>query len=700
MAMQEALGYNSKLSNREPQMPAQNPLLADWSTPFETPPFADIGPEHFREAFETSLQMHREEIAAIARKAGEPGFADTVEALERSGRALRRTGGVFFNLVGANSSDALEAIEREVAPVLARHRNEIYLNDKLFRRIDALFAKRDELGLSAEQKRVLERYHTAFLRAGAGKPPKIKERLAAIAEQLAALGTRFGQNVLADERAYELILDGEEDLAGLPGYLRDAAAKAASDRGHPGKHVITLSRSLIEPFLQFSIRRDLREAAFKAWVSRGEAGGTDNRVIISETLELRAERARLLGYESFAHFRLADTMAKTPEAAMDLLESVWRPARQKALAERGALQALIAEEGSNFELAAWDWRFYAEKRRKRDFDLDENEVKPYLELERMIEAAFDTAHRLFGLDFLERFDVPTYHEDVRVFEVKDVGGRHMGLFLGDYFARASKRSGAWMSAYRAQEKLDGEQRPIIVNVMNFAKAAAGERTLLSFDDARTLFHEFGHALHGLLSDLTYPLISGTSVARDFVELPSQLYEHWLERPEILERFATHYRDGEKMPQSLLDRLMESRNFNQGFATVEFVSSALVDLDMHLLPEPVGLDAAAFEKALLARIGMPDGMVMRHRPPHFQHVFAGEGYCAGYYSYLWSETLDADAFCAFEESGDIFDPATAEKLRSFIYAAGNLREPEEAYRAFRGRGPDPAALFRKRGFAVP
>jgi peptidyl-dipeptidase Dcp len=680
-------------------MPAQNPILADWTTPFEAPPFRDIAPEHFGEAFAASLEAHRGEIAAIAKTSDEANFGNTIEALERSGRALRRTGSLFFNLVGADANDALEAIEREIAPVLARHRNEIYLNDELFARIDALFRRRGELGLTAEQDRVLERYHTAFVRAGAGRPEQVKERLAAIAERLAALGTNFGQNVVADERSYALELKSEEDLAGLPDFLRAAAAKAASDRGLPGSHVITLSRSLIEPFLQFSTRRDLREAAFKAWIARGEAGETDNRAIIAETLELRAERARLLGYRSFAHFRLADTMAKTPEAAIDLLRSVWQPARQKALEERKALQALMSEDGANFELAAWDWRFYAERQRQREFDLDEKEIKPYFQLERMIEAAFDTAHRLFGLSVKERFDVPTYHADVRVFEISDAKGRHVGLFLADYFARASKRSGAWMSSYRPQEKLDREERPIIVNVMNFAKAAEGEATLLSFDDARTLFHEFGHALHGLLSDLTYPLISGTSVARDFVELPSQLYEHWLDERNVLERFATHCRSGEKMPEDLLRRLHDSRNFNQGFATVEYVSSALVDLDMHLIAEPKKLDATTFEKALLDDIGMPDAMVMRHRPPHFQHVFASDGYSAGYYSYLWSETLDADAFNAFEEAGDIFDPATAAKLRDFIYAAGNLRAPDEAYRAFRGRDPDPAALFKKRGFAA-
>jgi peptidyl-dipeptidase Dcp len=675
-----------------------NPLLAPWATPFEAPPFASIETAHFRPAIDAALAEHKAEIVAIAADSAPPTFDNTIGALELSGQTLRRVSAVFYNLTGAHTDDALQAVERDVSPLFARHRNEIYLNDDLFARVDALHASRAALDLGAEEARVLERYHRAFTRSGAGRPAEVKARLAAISERLATLGTAFGQNVLADEKDWTLVLEGEDDLAGLPDTLRDAAAKAAADRGLAGRHVITLSRSSIEPFLQFSTRRGLRETAFRAWLARGDGGPHDNRAIIAEMVALRAERARLLGYESFAHYRLDDSMAKTPENAMALLRSVWGPARARALEERAALQALVAAEGANFDLAPWDWRFYAERRRKAEYDLDESALKPYLQLDRLIEAAFDTASRLFGVTFTERSDVETYHEDVRVFEVKDRDARTIGLFLGDYFARPSKRSGAWMSAFRSQERLAGDVRPIIVNVMNFAKAEAGQPTLLSFDDARTLFHEFGHALHGLLSDVTYPMISGTSVARDFVEFPSQLYEHWLERPEILKRFARHYRTGEPMPDDLLARLLASRRFNQGFATVEYVASALFDLEAHLLAEGGDFDAGDFEKAVLDRIGMPAAMVMRHRPPHFQHVFGGDGYSSAYYSYLWSEVLDADGFRAFEEAGDIFAPEVAGRLRRFVYAAGDSREAEEAYRAFRGRDPDPAALLDKRGLA--
>jgi peptidyl-dipeptidase Dcp len=678
---------------------SENPLLSTWTTPFGVPPFAAIATEHFRPALEEGLAAHKREIAAIADQSAAPSFANTIDALEESGRLLRQASSAFFALTGAHTSDALQAIERDISPLFARHRNEIYLNDALFRRVDDLFHRRSALGLDPEQDRVLERYHVAFLRAGAGRSEETKVRLAAIAERLATLGTQFGQNVLADEKAWMLVLEGEEELAGLPDFVRDAAAKAAADRDLAGRHVITLARSSIEPFLQFSARRDLRERAFRAWAARGEAGQTDNRAIIAEMVTLRAERARLLGFSSFAHFRLDDCMAKTPEAAKALLNTVWPAARARAVRERDALQALVAAGGGNFDIAPWDWRFYSERRRKAEFDLDESELKPYLQLDRMIGAAFDTAQRLFGLHFTQRFDVPTYHDDVRVFEVTDRDGRLVGLFLGDYFARPSKRSGAWMSSLRSQEKLAGDIRPIIINVMNFSAAAAGQPTLLSFDDARTLFHEFGHGLHGLLSDVTYPLIAGTSVARDFVEFPSQLYEHWLERPEVLQRFALHYRTGAPMPENLLKRLLESRTFNQGFATVEYVSSALFDLEVHLLDSAQGFDAEEFERRLLDTIGMPQAMVMRHRPAHFQHVFAGDGYSSAYYSYLWSEVLDADGFRAFEEAGDIFDPATAARLRDFVYAAGDRQEPRDSYRAFRGRDPDPSALLDKRGLAV-
>jgi peptidyl-dipeptidase Dcp len=674
-----------------------NPLLGEWATSFELPPFTEIAPEHFRPAFDQALAEHRAEIAAIADDPASPSFANTIDAFEKAGRGLDRVASVFFNLTGAHTSDALQAIEREMAPALARHRSAIFLNTALFRRIDDLFARRDSLGLTPEQARVLDRYHIIFVRAGARLDPAAKERLAAITERLATLGTRFSQNVLSDERDYTLVLETEEDLAGLPTFVRAAAARAAADRGLEGQYVITLARSSIDPFLQFSARRDLRERAYQAWISRGDTGGeTDNKAVIAETIALRAERAKLLGYPTFAHFRLDDTMAKTPEAVRDLLDQVWAPARARAMRERDDLQAMAAEEGGNFAIAPWDWRYYAEKVRQAKHDLDEAEIKPYLQLDNMIAAAFDTARRLFGVTFTELQGLPVYHSDVRVWEARDAEGRHVGLFLGDYFARPSKRSGAWMSAFRSQEKLSGDIRPIIVNVMNFSKGGEGEPSLLSFDDARTLFHEFGHALHGLLSNVTYPLLSGTGVARDFVEFPSQLYEHWLERPEVLGRYAVHAKTGEPMPTALLERLLAARTFNQGFATVEYTSSAIVDLDLHLLEEPNGLDVSAFEREALDRIGMPAEIVMRHRTPHFAHIFSGDAYAAGYYSYLWSEVLDADGFAAFLEAGDVFDPATAKRLHDYVYAAGNLRDPTEAYGAFRGRMPVVDALLRKRG----
>ena len=542
---------------------------------------------------------------------------------------------------------------------------------------------------------MLERYHLDFTRSGAGLPAEAKARLGAIAERLATLSAEFGQNVLKDEKDWLMLLT-EADLDGLPDFFVASAARLAADRGHAGKYVVTLSRSSIEPFLQFSARRDLRETAFRAWAARGEKGGaTDNREIAAEMVRLRAERARVLGYETYAHYRLADTMAKTPEAALDLLESVWTAGVARARKEEEALQEIAAGEGGNFEVAPWDWRYLAEKRRKVEFDFDEGELKPYLQLEKMIEAAFYVAGRLFGLSFAERFDLKLYDPDVRAWTASGRDGAPIALFIGDYFARPPKRSGAWMSVFRGQEKLDGPQLPIVVNVMNFAKGGAGEPSLLSAADARTLFHEFGHALHGMLSDVTYPLISGTHVAGDFVEFPSQLYEHWKEQPEVLRRFALHYKTGEPMPEALLSKLVSARQFNQGWATVEYTASALVDLRLHLDRKPADLDVVAFEQQELARIGMPDAIAVRHRAPHFQHIFS-HGYSAAYYSYLWSEVLDADGFEAFEEAGDIFDPAVARRLHDFVYAAGGSRDYEAAYKAFRARPPSPDALFRKRG----
>lgn len=677
-----------------------NPLLTDWTTPFELPPFDKIKPEHFEEAFETAMAEAKAESDAIAEQSDRPDFGNTIAALEKSGERLTKVARTFFNLTSADTNETLQQIERNIAPKLARHSSDMLLNEKLFERIAELWNQRETLGLNTEDAKVLERYHMMFQRAGAGLDENGKSRIAEISQRLATLGTQFSQNILRDESDYQLVLETEEDRAGLPDFLLTAAAEAARERGHDGKHVITLSRSSIEPFLQFSTNRRLREEAFNAWSARGELEGeTNNAKIITETLALRSEKAKLLGFENFAAFKLDDTMAKTPDNVRDLLTKVWEPAAAQARAEEQKLSKMAANDGENHTIEAWDWRFYSEKVRKEEHDLDETELKPYLQLDSMIQAAFDTATRLFGVTFRELDDIPVYHPDVRVFEVLDPSGQHVGLFLGDYFARPSKRSGAWMSGFRSQHKLNGDVAPIIVNVMNFSKGAPGEATLLTFDDARTLFHEFGHGLHGLLSDVTYPMISGTSVARDFVELPSQLYEHWLSEPEVLSKFATHYKTGEKMPKDLLDKLLAAANFNQGFATVEYTASALIDLELHLLDSPDEIDIAAYEKAELGKIGMPDAITMRHRIPHFQHVFSGDGYSAGYYSYMWSEVMDADAFGAFKDAGDIFDEETADRLLTHIYSAGGRPDPEETYKAFRGRAPKIDALLKKRGFAA-
>ncbi|WP_438275515.1 M3 family metallopeptidase [Nitrobacter sp.] len=673
-----------------------NPLLKAWQTPFQTPPFAEIAPEHFLPAFEQAFADHAAEIAAITHDPSAPDFANTVTALERSGKLLTKVSAVFYDLVSAHSNPVLLEIDKDVTLRMARHWNPIMMNAVLFGRIAQVYQNRASLGLTGEQLRLLERTYIRFHRAGAGLDEAAKTRMAEINERLAQLGTTFSHNLLGDEQAWFLEL-GEDDLDGLPDSFVAAARAAAEERGLAGKAVVTTSRSSVEPFLKSSRRRDLREKVYKAFTARGDNGNAhDNNAVIPEVLALREERAKLLGYPTFAAYRFEDSMARTPEAARNLLERVWKPARERAFADRDALQDLITEEGGNFTLAPWDWRYYAEKLRQIRADFDDDAIKPYLTLEGMIDAAFDCAHRLFGLTFSERKDIPVWHPDVRVWEVKDATGRHQALFYGDYFARASKRSGAWMTSLRDQQKLDGDVAPLVINVCNFAKGSEGEPALLSPDDARTLFHEFGHGLHGMLSNVTYPSLSGTSVFTDFVELPSQLYEHWQEQPQVLRQFARHYQTGEPLPDDLLTRFLAARQFNQGFATVEFVASALLDLEFHSQPASAVRDVGAFERAELEKIGMPAEIAMRHRPTQFGHIFSGDHYAAGYYSYMWSEVMDADAFGAFEEAGDIFDPATAKRLHDDIYSSGGSRDPEEAYVAFRGRKPEADALLRRRG----
>ncbi|WP_135504040.1 M3 family metallopeptidase [Roseovarius aestuariivivens] len=668
-----------------------NPLLTDWSTPFDIAPFDQITDAHFEPALEEALTEARAEIAAIGANDAPPSFGNTIEALEAAGKTLDRVLSVFFTVAGADSNPKRQELQRAFSPRLAAYSSEIYGNKALFARIESLWQNREALDLTPEQDRLLLLTRRSFVRAGAALEGEADTRMREIRSRLAELGTAFTQNLLADESDWFMELS-EEDLTGLPDFLIRSARAAGEEKGADGP-VITLSRSLIVPFLQFSPRRDLREIAFRAWTSRGANGGkTDNREIAAEILALREERAKLLGYENFAAFKLETEMAKTPEAVRKLLYDVWTPAKAQAEADAAKMTEMMQADGVNGPLEAWDWRYYAEKRRKAEHDLDEAGLKPYLQLERMIEAAFACANRLFGLEFTP-IDVSLYHADCRAWEVTR-NGQHVAVFIGDYFARGSKRSGAWCSAMRQQARFPKVQGPIVINVCNFAK---GDPALLSYDDARTLFHEFGHALHQMLSDVTYESMSGTSVARDFVELPSQLYEHWLEVPEVLAEFATHAETGEAMPKDMLDKVLGAANFDMGFQTVEYVASALVDLEFHDGAPPA--DPMAKQAEVLDSLGMPRAIVMRHATPHFAHVFSGDGYSSGYYSYMWSEVMDADAFASFEEAGGAFDAERAKALEENILSTGGSREAQDLYLAFRGKMPGVEALLKGRGLAA-
>ena len=669
--------------------------LTSWNGPLGLPDFARIRDGDFDAVFDAALKAHEAEIEAIAANPAPATIENTPQALELGGEALDRVSSIFWCRAGAHTNDAIQALERAVAPKMSRHFSAISMNEKLFARIDDLYQRRATLKLDAEALRVLEKTWKGFVRSGAKLDAAGKKRLAAINEELSSLGTSFGQNVLADERDWALFLD-EADLTGVPEFLKSAMAEAAETRGQKGRYAVTLSRSIYEPFTTFSERRDLREVAWRAFTQRGQNGGaSDNTAVVRDTLRLRTEKAKLLGYASYAALKLDETMAKTPKAVHDLLDPVWEKALEKAAADQKELQRLATATGSNEQLMAWDWRFYQEKLRAEKFAFDEAELKPYLQLERIIAACFDVATRLFGITFEEKKGIAGWHPDARVFVVKNADGSERALFLADYFARPSKRSGAWMSALQSGYSLGKGSTPVIYNIMNFAKPPAGEAALLSVDEAKTLFHEFGHALHGMLTNVTWPSVAGTSVSRDFVELPSQLYEHWLTVPAVLEKHALHVKTGKPMPKELLDKMLAARTFGAGFATVEFTASALVDMAYHARSEAPA-EPLRFEAETLEKLSMPEMIAMRHRTPHFNHVFAGDGYSAGYYSYMWSEVLDADAFSAFEETGDPFNPALAKKLRENIYAAGGSKDPEELYTAFRGKMPTADAMMAKRG----
>lgn len=675
-----------------------NPLLGEWSAPFGMPPFTAIQPSHFQPAVEAAMRIHREELDAIGGQTGTPDFDNTVAAFDRAGRLLARIVSVFYNLTASHTNPALQAVQRELAAPLAAHDSAVYMDARLFARVDALHRERQALGLTPEQLRLLERVHLDFVRAGAKLEGAARARYAQVMQELATLTTRFAQNVLHDESSYQLVLDGEADLEGLPAFARAAARQAAKDRGLAGGHVVTLSRSLIVPFLTFSARRDLREQAWRAWVGRGEHEGEhDNRPVAQAILTLRAEQARLHGYASYADYALTDTMARERGAVQRLFGEVWPRALTALERERQALQQLRQAAGVSGAIEAWDWRYWAEKVRVATYAVDDAEIKPYFALPAMIGAAFDCAQRLFGLRFEARADIPVYHPDVKAYEVRNRDGSTIGVFLQDNFARASKRSGAWMSSLRWQHRNGDASLPVILNNNNFAKGSDGEPTLLSLDDVRTLSHEFGHGLHGLLSNVGYERLSGTQVLRDFVELPSQLFEHWLAEPEVLKRHALHVDTGAPIPDDLIRRIHAARKFNQGYETVRYTASAMVDMAVHARTEAQApADLSAFEAETLARAGHPDGVGINHRLVHFQHLFSSSGYAAGYYVYLWAEVLDADGFDAFVEAGDVFDPTVAQALQRFIYSSGNSLEPGQAFASFRGRAPDVKPLLRKKG----
>lgn len=682
---------------------ADNPLLAEWKGPFGgVPPFDKVRVEDFKPAIEAAMVEQLAEIEAIAGNPEKPTFDNTIAALERSGQKLNRVMTIFGIWSSNLSSPEFQKIEQEMVPKLAALSDKITQNPALFARIAAIYESAELKRLTPEQQRLVWLQYTGFVRSGAKLGPDEKRRLSEINQRLAELFTKFSQNLLAEEGGQFVTLKTEADLAGLPQSLRDSYASAAASRKIADAVGIVLNtRSSVEPFLTYSDRRDLRKQVFEMFVNRGDNGNEyDNNSIISEILALRYERARLLGYQTHAHWRLEDAMAKTPERAMELMETVWPAAKARVREEVADMQALADKEGAKITIEPWDYRYYAEKVRKAKYDLDQAEVKQYLQLDKIREAMFYVAGELFDFNFKQVEGIPVFHPDVTVWEVTNrKTGKHIGLWYFDPYAREGKRSGAWMNAYREQQRMDGDITTIVSNNSNFIKGKPGEPVLISWDDATTMFHEFGHALHGLSSNVTYPSLSGTNVPRDYVEFPSQLLEHWLSTPEVLQRFALHYKTGKPIPQELVDKIKRASTFNQGFATTEYLASALVDMKLHLAGGQK-IDPDKFERETLASLGMPREIVMRHRTPQFGHIFSSDGYSAGYYSYLWSDVITADAFGAFMEGKGPYDKEVAQRLVKYIFSVGNTVDPAEAYRAFRGRDPRVEALMKKRGFPVP
>ena len=687
--------------------PNINPFFQEWNTPYEVPPFLDIKDEHYMPAYEQGMKENLEEIDVIINNPEAPTFANTIEELERTGKLLSKVGRVFSNLASSNTNPKLQELQRELSPMLSAHYDKISLNEGLFNRVDAIWQNRENLDLTKEQTKLLNDTRKGFVRSGALLSEDQKERISEINSKISGLSTSFGQNLLAETNGFELILEAS-DLEGLSDGVIAAAADAASQKmdaaesdeekdKYKDKYVFTPHRSSMYPFLTESTRRDLREKLYNSYVMRGDNNNdTDNKEIAAQIAKLRAERAQIMGYKTHAHFILDDNMLKTPEEVYDLLYKLWKPAVKRAKVEVADMQAVADSEGHDFKVAAWDWWHYSEKVRKEKYDLDESAIKPYLSLDNVLQGVFNTTNKLWGLNFTEIFDIDLYHPDARIWEVTDKDGSHLGIFIGDYFTRSNKRGGAWMSSFKGQSNLDGRERPIVVNVCNFPAPVGDDPALLSFDNVVTLFHEFGHAMHGTLTDVKYGSMAGTSGPRDFIELPSQLLEHWASEPQVLKSFATHYETGEPIPDQLIEKLLNASKFNQGFINTEYLAASLLDMDWHTISADDELkDANKFESESMKKVGLIGEIAPRYRTTYFAHIFSG-GYSSGYYSYVHAAVLDSDAFEAFKEAGDVFDPDLSSKLRSSIYSMGSTEEAMDLFVDFRGRKPVIEPLLKVRG----
>jgi len=675
-----------------------NPLLKPFTTQFGVPPFESVKNRHYMPAFEKGMAEHTAEIAAIVSNPQSPTFKNTIEALDLSGETLKKVSMIFFNLTESETNDSLQTIAAKITPLITEHNDNISLNSKLFERIKAVYDNRNNEKLTTEQKRVLELYYKDFVRAGALLPAIQQERMRAINKELAVLALNFSNNLLKETNSFVLEINDEADLAGLPESVKTAAAEDAKQRKSAAKWLFSVQKPSMLPFLQYADKRELREKLYKGYINRGDNDNAfDNKDILAKIVKLRTEKAQLLGFKSYAAFTLDNKMAQTPERVMNLLNNIWTPAVQRAKEELADMQKLSASEGNSFKLQSWDWWYYTEKVRKAKYALNEDELKPYFKLDNVLNGVFDVANKLWGISFVELKNMPVYHRDVKAFEVKDADGSHLGVFYTDYFPRAGKRVGAWMTNFRDQYVQNGKEiRPVIVNVGNFTKPTADAPSLLTIDEVETLFHEFGHAMHGMLTRCSYPRVSGTSVARDFVELPSQLMEHWATDPQVLKMYARHYKTGEIIPDSLITKMKRASKFNQGFATTELVAAAILDMKWHTLETPELKDVRKFEAEQMTQLGLIGEIVPRYRSTYFKHIFDGDGYSAGYYSYLWAEVLDADAFNAFVEAGNIFDQQISTRYRQNILEKGGSDEPMKLYKQFRGAEPNPDALLKNRG----